>query len=65
MGRHPGLRISVIGGLIFVLGVILMLAVSDFVATFVMLIGGVAVWGGLMWTIFGFYASSEGPTSNH
>jgi hypothetical protein len=65
MSNHPGLRLSLVGGLIVLLGVLLMVAVSDFVATFVMLIGGVGVLGGLMWTIFGFYSSPEGPASDH
>ena len=57
--KSKGLRISLVGGLIFVPSAIALLVVPPLLATLGMVAGGMLVWGGLISTLFSFY-SGEG-----
>ncbi|HXH21363.1 MAG TPA: hypothetical protein VNN10_04980 [Dehalococcoidia bacterium] len=61
MQKHKGLRLSLIGALVFLISISLLLVLPDLVPAVGMLLGGALVWGGLIWTLFGYYTSPEGP----
>ena len=60
MSKHPGLRMSVIGAFIFLISLALLAVMPYLVPSIVMVVGGLMVWGGLIWTLFGYY-TPEGP----
>jgi ABC-type xylose transport system permease subunit len=62
MSKHKGLRLSVIGGLIFIISLIMLAFISWEIPSVVMIVGGVLVWGGLVWTLFGYYSADEPRT---
>jgi hypothetical protein len=64
MEKHKGLRLSVIGAVIFLISVALLLVLPDLLPAIGLLVGGALVWGGLIWTLFGYYASPSGPMSD-
>jgi hypothetical protein len=59
MLQSPGLRVSLIGTIVFALGLISLLFLPLVVSLIGLLAGGFAVWGGFIWTLFSYY----GPTS--
>jgi hypothetical protein len=64
LNLHPGLRLSAIGGVIFLAGLLTLLFLPAAVSVFVMIVGGMGVWGGFLWTIFSWYVppSENGET---
>ena len=59
--KHKGLRLSLLGGVVFLASVALLLTLPDAIGAAGMLAGGFMVWGGLIWTIFGYYGSPGEP----
>ena len=55
LNLHPGLRLSAIGGVVFIAGLLTLLALPAAVSVVVMLAGGMCVWGGFLWTLFAWY----------
>ena len=65
LNLHPGLRLSAIGGVIFLAGLLTLLFLPAAVSVVVILAGGLAVWGGFLWTLFSWYVpppSEDGET---
>ena len=64
LNLHPGLRLSAIGGVIFLAGILTLLFLPAAVSVFVMIAGGMGVWGGFLWTLFSWYVppSENGET---
>jgi hypothetical protein len=62
LSQHKGLRLSLIGLVIVLASVVLFFLAGDVVPAIGMLVGGVLVWAGLFWTLFGYYASPHQPT---
>jgi len=61
MEKHKGLRLSAVGIVIFMISVALLAVLPDLAPAIGMLAGGALVWGGLIWTLFGYYAPPGGP----
>jgi hypothetical protein len=59
--RHPGLRLSMAGAVVFLASLISLLFLPLAPSVLGMLAGGMGVWGGFIWTILSFYTSSPGP----
>jgi hypothetical protein len=59
--KHKGLRLSLVGALIFVVSLAGLLVLPDLAPALGMLAGGALVWGGLIWTLFGYYGSPDDP----
>jgi hypothetical protein len=59
--RHPGLRLSLIGGIVFLFGAATLLVLPEVVAAALMLVGGMGVWSGFIWTLFSWYLPSSKP----
>jgi hypothetical protein len=59
VAKHKGLRISLIGMLIFLVSIAMLTVGPDIPARLGMVMGGVMVWGGLIKTIMDM--SSSGP----
>ena len=60
--QSPGLRVSLVGAVIFALGLISLLLLPLAIGLVMLLVGGFAVWGGFIWTLFSYYGpSSEQP----
>lgn len=66
MLQTPGLRISLAGGLVFFIGLLSLLALPLPIALAALVIGGFAVWGGFIWTLFSYYGPvDENATDNN
>jgi hypothetical protein len=61
MAKHSGLRLSVIGVIVVFISLALLAVLPALVASIGIVFGGLLVWGGLMWTIFGYQSSPQGP----
>ncbi len=65
MMQTPGLRMSLIGAVAFFFGLISLLFLPLAVALAGLLLGGIAVWGGFIWTLFSYYGpSNEAPPAD-
>jgi hypothetical protein len=62
LSQHKGLRLSLIGLVIVLASVVLFFLAGDVVPAIGMLVGGILVWAGLFWTLFGYYTSPNQPT---
>ena len=65
LNLHPGLRLSAIGGVVFIAGLLSLLVLPGAISVVVMLAGGMAVWTGFIWTLFSWYvppSSGENET---
>jgi hypothetical protein len=60
LNLHPGLRLSAIGGVVFLAGILTLFFLPAVVSVLVMLAGGMGVWSGFLWTLFSWYV----PPSN-
>lgn len=58
------LRLSAIGVLIFLLAITSLLYLPDGISIVAMLIGGMLVWGGFIWTIFTAYSPPQQGNSH-
>jgi hypothetical protein len=58
--QSRGLRLSLFGGLVFMISVIALIFLPDRVPIFGLLAGGLFVWLGFIVTIFSYYQSSSG-----
>ena len=59
---HPGLRLSAIGGAVFLCGLLSLMALPAVAAVGGMIAGGMGVWAGFLWTLFAWYQA--GPTGD-
>ncbi len=55
--RSRGLRVSLAGAVVFVIGLASLLVLPVGLAIILILGGGMFVWGGFLWTIFSFYTT--------
>jgi hypothetical protein len=60
LSLHPGLRLSAIGGVIFLVSLLSMLVLPHALSVAGMLVGGMGVWIGFLWTLFAWYVPSTG-----
>jgi hypothetical protein len=61
LNLHPGLRLSAIGGVVFLAGILTLLFLPPAASVFIMIAGGMGVWSGFLWTLFSWYVPpSEG-----
>jgi hypothetical protein len=60
--RSKGLRLSLAGAVVFLVSALALILLPKEICVVGMLAGGMAVWIGFIWTIFGYYsAPSSGP----
>lgn len=59
MLQTPGLRMSLIGAAVFFFGLIGLLFLPLAIALTALVVGGFAVWGGFIWTLFSYYGPSN------
>jgi hypothetical protein len=59
--QTPGLRVSLAGAVVFAFGLISLLVLPVVIGLAAILLGGLAVWGGFIMTLFSYY----GPASEH
>jgi hypothetical protein len=62
LNLHPGLRLSAIGGVVFIASLLTLLVAPPAVSVAGMIIGGIGVWSGFLWTLFAWYQPEAGPT---
>ena len=62
MFKSKGLRISVIGAVIFLVSLVSLIFLPNLIPMIGMMAGGMLVWAGFISTIFGYY--SGGPSSS-
>ena len=62
MINTPGLRLSLIGGIVVAVSLIALVFVPDTVPAAAMMLGGLAVIGGFVWSLAHFYrVTPDGP----
>ena len=54
--RSRGLRLSLAGAVLFFAGLGALAFLPKALAVLAILVGGMLVWGGFLWTIFGYYS---------
>jgi hypothetical protein len=59
MLQTPGLRVSLAGAVVFFFGMLAILILPLAVAMATLLLGGFAVWGGFIWTLFSYYGPAD------
>ncbi len=57
--KQKGLRLSIVGAVVFLLSLPLLVVLPSVVGVVGLLAGGFMVWGGLLWTIFGYYSGPD------
>ena len=55
MLRHRGLRLSAAGAAVFLTSLVSLLFLPGLVAAAGMLVGGLCVWAGFIWTLLVYY----------
>ena len=66
MLQSPGLRVSLVGAFIFAFGLISLLFLPAMIGLTALLLGGFAVWGGFIRTLFTYYGpGSENPRADN
>ena len=55
MIKTPGLRLSLIGGIVVAVSLVALVFLPDAVPAVAMMIGGLAVIGGFVWSLAHFY----------
>lgn len=61
MIKTPGLRLSLIGGFVVAISLIALVFLPDTVPAAAMMIGGVAVIAGFVWSLAHFYIDTPAP----
>ena len=61
--QTPGLRLSLIGAVVFLFGLLSLIVLPMAIGMLAILIGGFAVWGGFIWTLFSYYGPTSPPSS--
>ena len=61
MLSHRGLRLSVIGAVIFLVNVVALIFLPNLVPGIGMLVGGMLVWSGFIWTLMSYYTQPKPP----
>ena len=56
MTNTPGIRLSLAGGIVVVVSLIALIVLPDTVPALAMMLGGLAVIGGFVWSLAHFYA---------
>jgi len=59
--KSKGLRLSVAGAVVVALSMPALLIMPDLIPGFAMMIGGLAVIGGFIWTLSDLYSSTDQP----
>lgn len=59
--KSPGLRVSLAGAVLFLLSAVALLFLPKALAAAGLVAGGLAVWGGFVWTLFSYYGPSARP----
>lgn len=59
MLSSPGLRLSLYGGVVFLIGVVSLLFLPWGIPAAAMFVGGVAVWAGFLQTILHYYTQHD------
>jgi hypothetical protein len=59
--RHPGLKLSGAGLIVFILSALSLIVAPHIVGIIGMLAGGMGVWSGFIWTLFSWYVPSPPP----
>ena len=57
----PGLRLSFAGAIVFFASMLGLLFLPDIAPALGMMIGGLGVWSGFMWTLYGYYIPGSKP----
>jgi hypothetical protein len=57
-----GFKVSLTGAVIFLIGMLLLFVMPVGLPIALILIGGVLVWGGFLWTLFGRYFRQPPPS---
>ena len=58
MINTPGLRLSLIGGIVVAVSLVALVFLPDALPAAAMMIGGLAVIGGFVWSLAGFYTDA-------
>ena len=61
MLKTPGLRLSLVGGLVVAIGLIALVFLPDTLPAVAMMLGGLAVIGGFVWSLAQFYIDTPTP----
>lgn len=56
MINSPGIRLSLAGGIVVVVSLIALIVLPDTVPAIAMMLGGLAVIGGFVWSLAHFYS---------
>jgi hypothetical protein len=56
-----GFKVSLTGAVIFLIGMLLLFVMPVALPIALILFGGVLVWGGFLWTLFGRYFRQQPP----
>jgi hypothetical protein len=59
-----GFRLSLAGGVVFLVGLIGLVVLPDVLPAVVMMAGGIAVWVGFIWTLLSFYLPGPRPPND-
>ena len=61
MINTPGIRLSLVGGIVVAVSLIALVFLPDAVPAVAMMFGGLAVIGGFVWSLAQFYTNTPGP----
>lgn len=61
MLQSPGLRVSLAGAVLFALGLLSLIVLPLAIGLVLMIVGGLAVWGGFIRTLFTYYGPGAEP----
>ncbi len=59
--KHPGLKLSGVGLIVFLISALSLIVLPHVIGVIGMLVGGMGVWGGFIWTLFSWYVPSGAP----